>query len=158
MILSNLSQSRISQAATRYPKVKSAILPALHVAYEEHGYLSDQMYEEIAAILGVKVIEVAEAASFYTLFPKAKRGKYLIQVCRNISCALMGSQHLTQYLLSKLDIKLGETTPDGMFTVIEVECLGSCCTAPMMQVNQCYFENLTMAKVDALIEEFRSRK
>lgn len=158
MILSVLTRSKIAETVPRYPTVKSAILPALHLAHLEHGYLNDQMYEEIAGILGLKVVEVAEAASFYSLFPKAKRGKYLIQVCRNISCALLGSHHLTQYLLQKLDLELGETTADGLFTVIEVECLGSCCTAPVMQVNQHYYENLTMAKIDQLIEQFRSQK
>ena len=158
MILSDSAKLQISQTAKRYPRVRSAILPALHVAYEEHGYLSDQMYEEIAQILCVKYTDVAEAASFYTMFPKAKRGKYLILVCRNISCALLGSHHLTAYLLDKLNVELGETTADGLFTVVEAECLGSCTTAPMMQVNAHYYENLTVEKVDRLIEEFRSQK
>lgn len=158
MILSQDTKLKISQAGTRYPQVRSAILPALHLAYEEHGFLNDQMYEQIAEVLGVKFIEVAEAASFYTMFPKAPRGRYLIQVCRNISCALMGSHHLTQYLLTKFSVKLGETTKDGLFTVVEVECLGSCCSAPMMQVNEKYFENLTQAKVDQLIAEWKAAK
>ncbi len=158
MILSQDTKLKISQAGTRYPQVRSAILPALHLAYEEHGFLNDQMYEQIAEVLGVKFIEVAEAASFYTMFPKAPRGRYLIQVCRNISCALMGSHHLTQYLLTKFGVKLGETTKDGLFTVVEVECLGSCCSAPMMQVNEKYFENLTQAKVDQLIAEWKAAK
>ncbi len=158
MILSQETKLKISQAGQRYPKVKSAILPALHFAYEEHGHLNDQMYEEIAETLGVKFIEVAEAASFYTMFPKAPRGKYLIQVCRNISCALMGSHHLTEYLLKKFGTKLGETTKDGLFTVVEVECLGSCCSAPMMQVNDKYYETLTIAKVDKLIAEWKAAK
>jgi NADH-quinone oxidoreductase subunit E len=158
MILSDSAKLQISQVAKRYPKIRSAILPALHIANEEHGYLSDQMYEEIATVLGLKFIDVAQAASFYTMFPKAKRGKYLIQVCRNISCALMGSHHLTDYLLEKLNVDLGETTADGMFTVVEVECLGSCTTAPMMQVNAHYYENLTIEKVDRLIDEFRGQK
>lgn len=158
MILSDSAKLLISQVAKRYPRIRSAILPALHVAYEEHGYLSDQMYEEIAQVLGVTFIEVAEAASFYTMFPKAKRGKYLIQVCRNISCALLGSHYLTKYLLDKLNVGLGEITADGLFTVVEVECLGSCTTAPMMQVNAHYYENLTVEKVDRLIDEFRSQK
>lgn len=158
MILSQDTKLKISQAGTRYPKVRSAILPALHLAYEEHGFLNDQMYEQIAEVLGVKFIEVAEAASFYTMFAKAPRGRYLIQVCRNISCALMGSHHLTQYLLTKFGVKLGETTKDGLFTVVEVECLGSCCSAPMMQVNEKYFENLTQAKVDQLIAEWKAAK
>ena len=158
MILSNDTKSKIAEYSKKYPKVKSAILPALHYAYEEQGYLDDPMYEEIAQVLGVKFIEVADAASFYTMFPKQKRGKYYIQVCRNISCALMGSHNLTQYLLEKFGIKLGETTKDNLFTVVEVECLGSCCTAPMMQVNDKYYENLTQAKIDQLIDEWRAAK
>lgn len=156
MILSDETKRKISQARERYPQAKSAILPGLHAAYEQHGYLSDEMYKEIAEVLGVKFIEVAEAASFYTLFPKAKRGKYLIQVCRNISCALLGSHHLTRYLLEKIGTQLGETSTDGLFTVVEVECLGSCCSAPMMQVNEKYYENLTIEKVDKLLDDWRN--
>jgi NADH-quinone oxidoreductase E subunit len=156
MILSDETKRKISQAKVKYPKAKSAILPGLHAAYEQLGYLSDEMYKEIAEVLGVKFIEVAEAASFYTLFPKAKRGKYYIQVCRNISCALLGSHHLTKYLLEKTGTKLGETSSDGLFTVVEVECLGSCCSAPMMQVNEKYYENLTIEKVDKLINDWRN--
>jgi NADH:ubiquinone oxidoreductase subunit E len=115
------------------------------------------MFEEIAEVLGLKFVDVASAASFYTYFPKKPRGKYYIQVCRNISCALMGSHHLTQYLLDKLNLKLGETTADGLFTVVEVECLGSCTTAPMMQINDDFYENLTREKVDTILEELKSK-
>ena len=155
MILTEAARERIKAAAQKYPKVRSAILPALHVANDEHGYLSDKMFAEIAETLGIKYVDVATAASFYTYFPKAARGKYYIQVCRNISCALLGSHHLSQYLQEKLGIKLGETTSDGLFTVVEVECLGSCTTAPMMQINDDYYESLTQAKVDEILENLR---
>lgn len=158
MMLSAETRAKIAESGKKYPRVKSAILPALHFAYQEHGYLSDAMYEEIAATLGVKFIEVAEAASFYTLFPKQPRGKYYIQVCRNISCALLGSHHLTQYLCDKLGVNTGETTKDGLFTVVEVECLGSCSSAPMMQVNDKYYETLTESKVNRLLEEWKAAK
>ncbi len=155
MILTEAARERIKTAARKYPKARSAILPALHVANDEHGYLSDKMFAEIAETLGIKYVDVAAAASFYTYFPKAPRGKYYIQVCRNISCALLGSHHLSHYLQEKLGIKLGETTSDGLFTVVEVECLGSCTTAPMMQINDDYYESLTQAKVDEILEKLR---
>lgn len=157
MILSDAARDKIKAAAEKYPQVRSAILPALHVANEEHGYVSDKMFEEIAETLGIKYVDVASAASFYTYFPKAPRGKYLIQVCRNISCALLGSHHLSQYLQEKLGVRLGETTADNMFTVIEVECLGSCSSAPMMQINDDYYENLTQAKVDEILAELKQK-
>lgn len=157
MILSEQARKLVADTAGKYPEIRSAILPALHVAYNEHGYVSDEMFEEIADVLGLKFVDVAAAASFYTYFPKQPRGKYLIQVCRNISCALLGAQHLTHYLLNKLGVALGETTADGLFTVVEVECLGSCTTAPMMQINDDYYENLTQAKVDAILEELKAK-
>ena len=102
--------------------------------------------------------EIAEAATFYTMFPKLPVGKYLIQVCHNISCALLGADSLIAYLEDKLGIKLGETTSDGLFTLVAVECLGSCCTAPMMQINNDYYENLTREKVDRILDELRAAK
>lgn len=157
MILSEQARARIKAAGEKYPQVRSAILPALHVANDEHGYVSDKMFEEIADTLGIKYVDVAAAASFYTYFPKEPRGKFYIQVCRNISCALLGSHHLSHYLQEKLGIKLGETTTDGMFTVVEVECLGSCASAPMMQINDDYYENLTQAKVDEILAELKKK-
>jgi NADH-quinone oxidoreductase subunit E len=157
MILSEKARTDIAQVSTMYPRVLSAVLPALHIAFYEHGYVSDEMFAEIADVLGIKFVEVASAASFYTYFPKQPRGKYYIQVCRNISCALLGARHLTQYLLEKLNIKLGETTADGLFTVVEVECLGSCSSAPMMQINDDYYENLTQEKVDNVLAELKAQ-
>jgi NADH-quinone oxidoreductase E subunit len=139
----------------KYPRRKSAILPALTVAYRQVGHLSEQIYREISEIIEVPYIEIAEAASFYTMFPKEPVGKYLIQVCHNISCALLGADSLVGYLEQKLGIKKGETTPDNLFTLISVECLGSCATAPMMQINDKYYENLTREKVDTILEELR---
>jgi NADH-quinone oxidoreductase subunit E len=104
-------------------------------------------------VIKIPVVEVAEAATFYTMFPKAPAGKYLIQVCHNISCALLGADSLIGYLEQKLGIKLGETTDDNLFTLISVECLGSCATAPMMQINHDYYENLTREKVDAIFDK-----
>lgn len=156
MILSAESVASIKEQAARYPQRKSAILPALTVAYRQVGYLSDDIYREISKVIRIPVVEIAEAATFYTMFPKAPTGKYLIQVCHNISCALLGADSLISYLEKKLEIKKGETTKDNLFTLISVECLGSCATAPMMQINHDFYENLTREKVDAILDELRA--
>lgn len=157
MMLAPETVARIQEAATRYPQRKSAILPALTLAYRQLGHLSDEIYDEIADALKIPAGEVAEAASFYTMFPKRPVGKYLIQVCHNISCALLGAESLISYLEEKLGIQEGENTPDNLFTIVRVECLGSCATAPMMQINHDYYENLTRQRVDSIIEELTAK-
>jgi len=129
----------------------------LTVAYQQVGHLNDDIYRVLSPLIGVPVVEIAEAASFYTMFPKEPVGKYLIQVCHNISCALLGADSLVSYLEDKLGIQKGDTTSDNMFTLVTVECLGSCSTAPMMQINQDYYENLTRQKVDQILDELRSK-
>lgn len=153
MILTPGSVTRIKDAAALYPQVKSAILPAITIAYRQVGHLNPDLYGEIAGILDIPAVEVAEAATFYTMFPNKPVGKYLIQVCHNISCALLGAEGLLSYLQDKLDIEVGETTSDNLFTLVRVECLGSCATAPMMQINHDYYENLSRAEVDRIIEK-----
>ena len=157
MILTEESIRRIKEKAAKYPRRKSAILPAITIAYRQVGHLNDDIYSEISMVINVPYVEIAEAATFYTLFPKKPAGKYLIQVCHNISCALMGADSLVTYLEEKLGIKKGETTGDGLFTLISVECLGSCSTAPMMQINQDYYENLTRERVDQIIDELKAK-
>jgi len=153
MMLTAESVARIKDAAARYPILKSAILPALTIAYRQIGHLNEDIYDEISEVLNIPAGEIAEAASFYTMFPKQPVGKYLIQVCHNISCALLGAESLIGYLEHKLGVQVGETTPDNLFTIVRVECLGSCATAPMMQINQDYYENLTKKKVDRILEQ-----
>ncbi len=156
-ILSATTVAEIQKRMVRYPVRKSAVLPALTLAYRQVGYLNEEIYQELADITEIPVLHVAEAGSFYTLFPKKPRGKYLIMVCDNISCALCGADDLIGYLEKKLDIKVGETTPDNLFTLATAECLAGCSAAPMMQVNHEYHENLTRQKVDALIDEWRRK-
>jgi NADH-quinone oxidoreductase E subunit len=155
MILTEKSIAEIKEKAKRYPKKKSAILPALTVAYRQLGYVDDAIYRDISKVIEVPYIEIAESATFYTMFPKKPRGKYLLQVCNNISCALMGSDSMIQYLEEKLNISKGETTVDDLFTLITVECLGSCSTAPMIQINNDYYENLNRDKVDEILDKLR---
>ena len=157
MILTEESTKQMREKASLYPQRKSAILPALTIAYRQVGHLNNDIYKEISRVIRVPHVEVAEAATFYTLFPKQPVGKYLIQVCHNISCALLGADSLVAYLEQKLGIKKGETTPDKLFTLVAVECLGSCATAPMMQINQDYYENLTREKVDGILEKLKAK-
>ncbi len=157
MILNETTVQNIKKRAGRYPSRRSAILPALTAAYKQMGYLDADIYREISRIIDIPYVEIAEAATFYTMFPKHEVGRYLIQVCHNISCSLRGADNMIEYLQSKLDIGMGETTPDRMFTLISVECLGGCSAAPMMQINEDYYEDLTREKVDRILDELRSK-
>jgi NADH-quinone oxidoreductase subunit E len=144
----------------RYPegKQKSALIPILHLAQAEFGgWLSAEVMDYVASILNIKPIEVYEVASFYSMFNLKPVGKCLIEVCRTAPCWLKGSEDITQYIEKKLNIKEGETTKDGMFTLKTVECLGSCGTAPMMQCGHKYYENLTTDSVDEIISTLKEQ-
>jgi len=145
---------------TRYPegKHKSALLPILHIAQaESDGWLSAPVMDRVAEILDIQKIEVYEVASFYSMFHLEPVGKCLIEVCRTSSCWLRGAYDIVNHIENRLGIKDGETTPDGKFSLKTVECLGSCGTAPMLQIGEQYHENLTLEKVDQLIEENKNR-
>jgi NADH-quinone oxidoreductase subunit E len=144
----------------RYPegKHKSAIIPILHIAQAEFdGWLSPETMDYVASILNIKPIEVYEVASFYSMFNLKPVGKCVLDICRTSSCWVRGAEDLVKHLEKKLGIKAGETTKDGMFTIKMVECLGSCGSAPMLQCGASYHENLTLDKVDALIEDYRAQ-
>jgi len=111
----------------------------------------------VAEVMDLPPTEVASVASFYTMFNRQPVGENLIQVCTNISCSLLGAEHIVEYLKNKLGIDVGETTPDNKFTLVTVECLGSCGTAPMMQINDTYYENLTEEKIDQILAELAER-
>lgn len=142
----------------RYPegKHKSALLPLLHIAQAEYGWLSVPVMDKVAEILQLQPIEVYEVATFYSMFHLDPVGKCLIEVCRTSSCWLRGANDIVSYLEHKLGIKEGKTTADGAFTLRTVECLGSCGTAPMLQIGERFHENLTLEKIDQLLEEWRS--
>jgi NADH-quinone oxidoreductase subunit E len=143
----------------RYPegKHKSALLPILHIAQAEFGgWLSPETMDYVASILKIKPVEVYEVASFYSMYNLKPVGKCLLEVCRTSSCWVRGAEDVVKHLEKKLGIKEGETTPDGMFTIKTVECLGSCGTAPMMQVGASYHENLTLEKVNTLLDDYRA--
>jgi NADH-quinone oxidoreductase subunit E len=143
----------------RYPadRQKSALIPVLHLAQAEFdGWLSVPVMDYVASLLHLQPIEVYEVASFYSMFNLKPVGKCVLEVCRTSSCWLMGAEDVVKHIEKKLNIKAGETTKDGMFTLKTVECLGSCGTAPMLQCGSNYYENLTLEKVDNLINELRT--
>ena len=156
-ILSEDSKRRIKDLASLFPEKQSIVLMVLHTIYDQFGYLNPEAIKEASLITGIPDVYIEEAASFYTMFPLKPVGKYLIQVCHNISCTLMGAEGLIDYLTEKLGIKPGGTTNDGLFTLVTVECLGSCGTAPVMQINDTYYENLTKAKVDEILDRLREQ-
>jgi NADH-quinone oxidoreductase subunit E len=147
--------ARIEQLKARYQHPQSVILEALWMWQDEHGWVSQEGMTTIARLLGVPEHHVYGVVSFYTMFNRAPVGKHKIEVCTNISCMLRGSDRIVKHLQAKLNIRLGETTPDKKFTLVEAECLGSCGTAPMMQIGDVYHENLDEAKVDTILKGLR---
>ena len=149
---------KVKELIARYPegKQKSALIPLLHMAQETFGgWLDVPVMDYVAELLHIEPIEVYEVATFYTMFNMKPVGKYLFEVCRTGPCMLNGSDQIIDYIKEKLNIKEGETTPDGMFTLMPAECLGACGYAPMMQLGKYYKEHLTKEKVDQIIDECR---
>ena len=153
MALSDQARQRIRDLLNTYETRQSALIPALHIAQGDQGWLSEETQKDVAQVLELTPQTVREVVTFYTMFLQKPAGKYLLQVCRNLSCALRGGQRLAQQIEDKLQIKEGETTKDGKFTLIQVECLGSCGTAPVMMVNDKYVEDLTPQALDKMLAE-----
>lgn len=145
------TKERIKEIISLYPRKEASLLPVLHLAQQELGYISSEAERWVAEMLGIKPIKVREAVTFYTMFYQEKLGKYHIQVCSNLTCSLLGSEKLIDYLMEKLNIQMGQTTLDGMFTLSTVECLGACEEAPCMQINFDYYGNLNKKKVDSIL-------
>lgn len=142
---------------TKYPpeRKRSALIPLLFVIQRERGFLDNPGINFLAKFLDLEVTDVWETATFYSMFNLHKVGKYQIQVCKTLSCRIMGEPEITDYICDKLGIHVGETTEDGKFTVTRVECLGSCGTAPMMQIGFDYHEDLTTEKVDKILDSLK---
>lgn len=150
---------KVTRLMKRYPegREKSALIPVLHMAQEElgNGYLSVDIMDYVAELIGIQPVEVYEVATFYSMFNLEKVGKYIIEVCQTGPCSLAGGEAILQHLVDTLGIRPGETTGDGLFTLKTVECLGSCGTSPVMQINTEFYEQLTPSKVDQIIEKHR---
>lgn len=152
---SEATLEKVGQIIARYPegKQKSALIPLLHIAQEElGGYLSVAVMDYVAQLLSIQPIEVYEVATFYSQYYLEPVGKYVIETCRTGPCAICGGEAIQSYLEKKLAIKTGETSPDGLFTLKAVECLGACGSAPVMQINTEFYEFLTQEKIDQIIE------
>jgi NADH-quinone oxidoreductase subunit E len=146
------NKKAFDETLKRYPTKRAALLPALWLAQKQFGYLSQEVMEYVGKLLDLPAIKVYEVATFYTMFYKKPIGKYHFQVCRTLSCELCGKEEIVAHLKKRLGIGVGESTADGRFTLSEVECLGSCGTAPMLQLNDDYHENLTVEKVDEILK------
>jgi NADH-quinone oxidoreductase E subunit len=156
-MLSEKYKTEIADILSRYPVRRSALLPLLYLAQREQGYVTEAAMKEIAQILKLTPPQVYETITFYTMLNLKPVGKFHIQVCKSLMCALVGSDVLIGWLHAKLGIKPGETTPDKLFTLSTVECLGACGTAPMMQINDDYYERLTEPKVDQILADLKTK-
>ncbi|MBI2351184.1 MAG: NAD(P)H-dependent oxidoreductase subunit E [Deltaproteobacteria bacterium] len=151
------AKQKIEEILKSFPARDAALLPVLHLAQDEFGYISPEAIRCVADTLGLPYARVASVVTFYTLYRQKRVGRHHVQVCTNISCALSGAEGLLEYLKERLKINPGETSPDGKWSLSTVECLGSCGTAPVMQVNETYYENLTREKIEAILKELGKR-
>lgn len=154
--LSSQAVTEIQKELQRYETKESAIIPSLYIAQRENkGWVSAEVIAALGKIMDIPESRITEVFTFYTMFNQKPVGKYHVQVCTNISCALEGGRELAKHICKELGTDCGEVTKDGRFTVSKVECLGSCGTAPMMQVNDAYYENLTPEKAMNLLREMK---
>jgi NADH-quinone oxidoreductase subunit E len=157
VIFSAETEARFQHLVSLYPQKRSALIPMLLLAQREHGYVTAEAMEYIAGFLGLSASDVESTLTFYTLLRRKPAGKYHILICTNLSCMLQGSDDIEACIKRKLGVGLGQVTADGLFSAIEFECLGSCTTAPVVQVNGEFHENLNVPKVEALLDELRKR-
>ena len=151
------TEGRFKHLVSLYPRKRSALIPMLLLAQQEQGYVSQEAMEHIGRYLELSASDVESTLTFYTLLRRKPAGKYHMLICTNLSCMLRGSDDIEACVKRRLGVELGQTTPDGLFSAIEFECLGSCTTAPVLQVNGEFHENLDVPKVEALIDELRQR-
>lgn len=148
----------IEKLKSRYQDVHSVLIPALWMIQEKYGWISEDAMKYLGDLLNINYEHILGVVSFYTMFYKAPKGKFHLQVCTNVSCMLRGAYELYEYVKTKTGIVKNGMSEDGMFSIEEVECLGSCATAPVMQVNnKDYYENLTKEKLDSIIETFKQQ-
>ncbi len=158
MKFSDTFEVRFAEMVTHYPTKRSALVPTLLYAQDEVGCLSDEVIAELAQRLELTELEVRNVISYYSMLTTKPRGKYNVQVCTNISCLVRGGEEILHHCQKKLGIGHKGTTPDGMFSLEEVECIGACSWAPAAQVNYDYHENLTAEKMDKVLEEYRRKE
>ena len=157
MKFSDEFETRFSEMVGHYPTKRSVLVPTLLYAQDEVGFLSDEVIQEIAGRLELTVLDVRNVISYYSLLTTKPRGKYNVQVCTNIVCMLRGGEELFTHCKKRLGIGHKGTTPDGMFTLEEVECIGACSWAPAVQVNYDFHENLTPEKMDKVLDDYKKK-
>jgi len=153
-MISEKARQRMRDLAARYPVARSAVMPALYIAQQEEGYITQEALQAVAEAIGMTVDDVESIAIFYTMYYQQPPGKKIIKVCTSISCYLRNCDVLVNHLEQRLGIKRGETTVDGNYTLMTTECLASCGTAPVLQVNNEFVENVTLEMADALVDEW----
>ena len=158
MKFSDEFEARFEEMVPHYPTKRSALVPTLLYAQDEVGFLSDEVIAEIAGRLDLTELEVRNVISYYSMLTTKPRGKFHVQVCTNISCMVRGGEEILHHCAKKLGVGHKQTTPDGKFSLEEVECIGDCCSAPAMQVNYEFHDELTPAKVDEILAEYASKK
>lgn len=156
-MFSKETEDKFKHLASIYPRKRSALIPMLLLAQKEDGYIKSETVEYVGKYLDLDPSEVDSILSFYTLLRRRPVGKYHIMICTNLACLLQGSDEIEACVKRKLGVGLGEVTPDGLFSAIEFECLGSCTTAPALQVNGEFYESLDVAKTEAIIDELRKQ-
>jgi NADH-quinone oxidoreductase subunit E len=156
--LSEKAEARIEEIKRLYPDARSAVMPALYIAQEELGHITQDAIAWVSEKVGIPPVHVMEVATFYTMYYKKPVGKYHFQVCRTLSCAICGSKKLSEYLKNKFNLQPHEVSPDGKWSYEEVECLGSCGTAPVCEINDVYFENLTPEKLEEIVKRIEAEQ
>lgn len=158
LVVSPAAQKRADEIIKQYPQKRSAVMPLLYIAQEHTKHITQSAVDWVALQLEMPPVQVWEVATFYTMYYKKPVGQYHVQVCRTLPCALRGARKVSEYFHHKLGVKPGEVTKDGMWSFEEVECLGSCGTAPMCQINDVFFENLTDEKLDQIVARIEKEK
>ncbi len=153
-MISEQAKQRMRDLASRYPVARSAVMPALYIAQQEEGYISHEALHAVAEAIGMTVDDVESVATFYTMYYQQPPGKKVIKVCTSISCYLRNCDALVKHLEERLGISRSQTTADGNYTLMTAECLASCGTAPVLQVNDEFVENVTLEMADALVDEW----
>jgi NADH-quinone oxidoreductase E subunit len=147
--------SRINSVRKNYPTALAAVMPVIYIAQEQNGYISNEVMEEIAALLGIDKVNVLSVVTFYTMYHTKPMGKYHVQVCTNVSCMLRGAYEIWDGVKEKLGLDHMQVSPDSKFSLEEVECMGACGYAPMIAVNEDYYENLNKEKVFEILESLK---
>ena len=158
LTLSDIAEKRAQEVIVQYPQKRSAVMPLLYIAQEQTKYMTQQAVDWVAAKLDMPPVQVWEVATFYTMYYKKPVGRYHVQICRTLPCALRGARKVSEFFHKHLGLNPGEVSADGMWSFEEVECLGSCGTAPMCQINDVFFENLTDEKMEHIVSRIEKEQ